>query len=68
MTEIAQVTLVQDRNFPEVQAAWGMGGLMYQQAQQIMKWMWDNPDLVKMPRLPTDSPEEIPAGQAALIS
>jgi hypothetical protein len=35
---------------------------MYEQAQWMMNQMRDNPDLVRMPRLPTDSPEEIPMG------
>jgi hypothetical protein len=61
-TEISQVTPVQDRNFPEAQDAGREGGLMYQQAQQIMNQMRDNPDLIRLPRLPTDSPEEILAG------
>jgi hypothetical protein len=61
-TEISQVTPVQDRNFPEAQDVWERGLLMYQQAQQMMNQMWDNLDLVRMPRLPTDSPEESPAG------
>jgi hypothetical protein len=39
-----------------------MGGLMYQQAQLLMKWMQDNPDLIIVPKLPTENPEEIPAG------
>jgi outer membrane biosynthesis protein TonB len=37
--EIPQVTPVQDRNFFEVQAAQGMGGLMYQHAHLLMKQM-----------------------------
>jgi hypothetical protein len=60
--EIPQVTLVQDRSFFEVKIVQGMGGLMYQHAQHIMKWMQDNLDLVKFPRLSSDIPEEIPTG------
>jgi hypothetical protein len=35
-----------------------MGGPLYQQAQLLMKWMQDNLDLVRFPRLPIDSLEE----------
>jgi hypothetical protein len=35
---------------------------MYQQAQQMMNQMRDNPDLVKMPRLLTNSLKESLAG------
>jgi hypothetical protein len=34
------------------------GALMYKHTQQIMNQMQDNPDLIRLPRLPTDSPEE----------
>jgi hypothetical protein len=37
ITGIAQVALVQARNFSEVQDIQGMGGLMYQHAQLLMK-------------------------------
>jgi hypothetical protein len=61
-TKIPQVTLVQDRNFSEVQVVQGMGGLMYQQAQMIMKQMQDNQTLLDGQGLPTDNLEESPAG------
>jgi hypothetical protein len=62
MTGISQVAPVQARNFSEVQDIQGMGGLMYQQAQLLMKQMQDNPDLIIVPKLPTEIPEESPAG------
>jgi hypothetical protein len=46
----------------EVQNVQGMGGLMYQQAQWLMKQMQDNPELIIVPKCLTKSPEEIPAG------
>jgi hypothetical protein len=58
--EVYQESLVQIRDSPEVQVVQGMGGLMWQQAQLLMKWMQDNPDLIITPRLPTDSPEGSP--------
>jgi hypothetical protein len=36
--------------------------LMYEKAQWMMNQMRDNPDLVRMPRLLIDSPEEISVG------
>jgi hypothetical protein len=33
-----------------------------QKAQQMMNQMWDNPNLIRMPRILTDNPEESPVG------
>jgi hypothetical protein len=53
-------------DLPETQNAQESGSLLYQQAQLLMKRMQDNPDLVRLPRLPTDSPEESPAEPSGL--
>jgi hypothetical protein len=62
--EIPQVTPLQDRNLFEVKSVQGMGGLMYQQAQLLMKQMQDNLDLVRWTRPPTDNPEESQTGSS----
>jgi hypothetical protein len=54
VTKVYQESPVQIRDSPEVQVEQGMGGLLWQQAQLLMKWMQDNPDLIITPRLPTD--------------
>jgi hypothetical protein len=60
--EISQVAPILDMDFFEVQTAQGMGGLMYQQAQLLMKRMQENPDLAIWRRPPTDNPKESPTG------
>jgi hypothetical protein len=65
--EIAQVAPILDTDLFKVQNVQGMGGLMYQQAQWLMKQMQDNPELIVVPKCPTESPEEIPAGVSDLI-
>jgi hypothetical protein len=60
VTEFYQESPVKIRDSHEVQVVQGVGGLMWQQAQLLIKWMQDNPDLIITPRLPTDSPEGSP--------
>jgi hypothetical protein len=57
---VYQESPVQIRDFPEVQAAQGMGALLYQQSQLLMKWMQDDPYLIIMPALPTGTRERSP--------
>jgi hypothetical protein len=61
-TEIPLVALIQEINFPEAQDARERGLLMYEHAQQIMDQMQDNPDLIRMPMLPANNPDEIQIG------
>jgi hypothetical protein len=61
-TEIPLVAPIQERNFPEAQDTWERGLLMYEQAQWIMDQMRDNPDLIRMPVLPADNPDESQIG------
>jgi hypothetical protein len=57
-TNISQVTMAHNRNFPEVYSVKERGTLMYQHALQMMGLMRDIPDPISMPRIPNDSPEE----------
>jgi hypothetical protein len=64
---VYQESPVQIRDFPEVQATQGMGELLYQQSQLLMKWMQDDPYLIITPALPTTTQEEARRSQAAPI-
>ena len=44
-------------DFPKIQAAQGMGELLYQQSQLLMKWMQNDPYLIITPTLPTGTQE-----------
>jgi hypothetical protein len=59
-TRVYQESPVQIRDFPEVQAAQGMGELLYQQSQLLMKQMQDDPYLIITPALPTGTRERSP--------
>jgi hypothetical protein len=52
---VYQESQVQVRDFPGVQTTKGMGALLYQQSQLLMKRMKDDPYLIIMPTLPTST-------------
>jgi hypothetical protein len=58
VVEIPRVTSVQYKSPPEAQDAWERGSLMLEYAQQIINQLQDDPDIINIPRLPTDKLDE----------